>query len=371
MNASRLLRGLDARIAGATSRVEADCVRAEAAVYLARQGAARRADEIVRDLRARYDGRPHIAVAVWVNLCEGIARHFAEQGGEAALKIRRADALATASGLPQLAALTAAWSAHMAYIAASFEPMAGHLGRALRLADRDNHGARARACLVAAQSFHFAGRPDLAQPWYEATRQHALDDGDDATLGAMLHNASWLRATQLRHDVVLAGLAAPDREHTLMSADSASHFDRLTGVTHLLALAPLLRAQVLAVLERPVEAIALFDAHLDGALADGARTAIEADLIADRAFCHAAVGDLDSARRHAETAIRRLQPAGHCVDRVVAHKRLAQVMEALGNVNRTAEQQALADAAWAGHRADQRRVLALLEAALPAGGPGR
>ncbi len=358
---SRLLRGLDARIAGAKSRLEADCALAEQALYLARQGAAGRADEIVRELRLRYDGRPHIAVAVWVNLCEGIASHFSDMGADAALKIRRADALATASGSTRLGALTAAWSAHMAYLAASFESMAGDLGRALRLAEPDHHGARSRACLVVAQGLHFAGRPDLAQPWYEATRQHALDCGDDATLGALLHNASWLRATQLRHDLVLAGRAAPDSEQALMSADSACHFDRFTGVTSLQSLAPMLRAQLLAVLGRPAEAIVLYDAYFAASVTEGVRGTIEADLLADRAFCHASLGDLANARRHAESALACLQPGGHCVDRVVAHKRLAQVLTVLGDVDHAAAQHLLADAAWAGHRGDQRRALAALD----------
>ena len=371
LKASRLLRSLEARIAGARSRVEADCARAEQAVYLARQGAAGRADEIVRDLRLRYDGRPDIAVAVWVNLCEGIGCHFSDMGRDAALKIRRADALAMASGLTQLGALTAAWSAHMDYLAASFEAMADDLGRALRLADPDNHGARSRACLVAAQAFHFAGRADLAQPWYEATRQHALDDGDDATLGALIHNASWLRATALRHDVILAGRPAPDTEHALMSADSACHFDRFVGVSSLQSLAPMLRAQLLAVLGRPAEAVRLYDLHFDASLGEGVRQTIEADLLADRAHCHAAIGDVAGARRHAEAALARLQTPGHCVDRVVAHKRLAQVLTVLGDVDRAAAQHALADVAWAGHRADQRRALAAVDKVLDGSLPHR
>ena len=312
----------------------------------------------------RYDRRPNIAIAVWVNLCEGIACHFSEMGPEAAAKILRAKALADASGQSQLAALTAAWAAHMAYLDASFETMASHLARALQLADAEHHGARSRACLVSAQAFHFAGRLDLAQPWYAATRRHALVDGDDATLGAMLHNSSWLHAALLRQNVLLDGVSAVDSRHALMSADSALHFDRFVGTTSLQALAPMLRAQILAVLDRPREAIALYDAHFDASLDQGLRRTLEADLLADRAWCHAAAGDLELARRHAAAAELQLNPAGHFVDRVFAHRRLAQVWALLGEPGRAGVQQAHADSAAAGHRREQRRIVAALVGAL-------
>lgn len=361
---SRLLRGLDARVAAARTRVEADCVRAERAVYLARQGAHAEAVATLRELRLRYDTRPNIAIAVWVNLCEGIASHFCDMGADAAAKIRRAHALAEASRLPQLCALTAAWSAHMAYLDAAFEPMTGFIGQALTLADASNHGARSRACLVAAQAFHVAGQAELARPWYEATRRHAVDDGDDATLGALLHNAAWLRAIALRQDVLLRGASATPAAQALMAADSARHFDRLVGATSLASLAPMLRAQLLAVFGRPADAIALYDAHFERSVAEGVGRNISAELVADRAWCHAAVGDSTGARHHADAALAHLVATSHCGGRVLAHKRLAQVFEQLGDPERAAAQHALCAVAWTGHRADQARILALLDETL-------
>ncbi len=363
---SRLLRRLDASIEASLHPVAADCLRAERAVYLARQGAVVQVDAVLADLRRRYDSQPRFAVSAWINLCEGIASHFCDMGLDAARKVRRAHALAEAAGVLPLRALTAAWSAHMDYLDASFEAMARHLLQALDLATTDQHGARARASLVVAQALHVAGRADLARPWYEATRQHALDDGDDATLGALLHNSAWLRAAELRLSTLLHGrhVDFDDSEHTLMSAESTEHFDRFAGVTSLASLAPILQAQVLAVLDRPREAIVLYDRYFDAACKDGVSRTIEADLLADRAWCHLAVGEVDAARRYSDAALERIDAASHCVDRMLAHKRLAQVFAALGDEVRAAAQEAATAEAWAGHRREQERILSALEGLL-------
>lgn len=369
----RLLRRLDDRIVQASSDdpVGADCLRAERAVYLARQGAATQADAVMVDLRQRYDATPRFAISAWVNLCEGIASHFSDMGALASVKVHRAHALSQAAGLKQLCALTAAWSAHLDYLDASFESMAAHLAQALCLAEADNHGARSRASLVVGQALHVAGRFDLARPWYEATRQHAVDDGDDATLGALLHNSAWLRAAQLRQDILLHGASiTADSEHTLMSAESTQHFDRLVGARSLQSLTPILRAQIVAVLGRPAEAIALYDRHFEAARAQGISRTIEADLLADRAWCHFAVGDSKTARRHAATALERLDPGSHCIDRLLAHKRLAQVFTGLGDDERAAAHEALSAQALEGHRREQERILTALSALLAANAPG-
>jgi hypothetical protein len=52
--------------------------------------------------------------------------------------------------------------------------------------------------LVIADAFHYAGRFDLAKPWYAAAREHALVEGDDAMISAMLHGVAALRANQVR-----------------------------------------------------------------------------------------------------------------------------------------------------------------------------
>lgn len=363
---SRLLRRLDARIESSTQPLATDCLRAERAVYLARQGAAAQVDQVLQDLRRRYDRQPRFAVSAWINLCEGIASHFSDMGVLAADKVRRAHALARAAGLAPLSALTAAWCAHMDYLDASFEAMAAHLQQAFEVADADHHGARARASLVVAQALHVAGRADLARPWYEATRHHAIDDGDDATLSALLHNSAWLRGAELRQATLLDGrrIDVDESGQTLMSAESTEHFDRFVGATSLASLAPILQAQILAVLGRPAEAIVRYDRYFEAARREGVSRTIEADLWADRAWCHLAVGDIGAARAHADAALLRIDGASHCVDRLLAHKRLAQVFAALGDGARAKTQELATSRARDGHRREQARILAALEGVL-------
>ena len=146
---------------------------------------------------------------------------------------------------------------------------ARHLAQALRLAARDDHATRSRACLVAALAYHHAGRYDLALPWYHATRRHAASEGDDATLSALMHNLAWLRGSHAREASIFGGANADDVRQALMGAESTEHFDAGLGTASLQSLVPMLRAQILVVLGQCEEALAFYAEVLPSALQEG------------------------------------------------------------------------------------------------------
>ena len=138
----------------------------------------------------------------------------------------------------------------MDYVQHDTPNMTRHLAQALQLAGADDHAARSRACLVAALGFHHAGRQDLAMPWYHATRRHAASEGDDATLSALMHNMAWLRGNHAREASIFGAANADEVRQALMGAESTEHFDAGLRTASLSSLVPILRAQILVVLDR-------------------------------------------------------------------------------------------------------------------------
>ena len=160
MKPSRLLLRLEAGITNAKTTLEADCLRAERAAYLARLG---RFDEVSAELallRERYNDRPNVTMSVWLNLVEGLTIHSREMGRTARDKVLRAHALSSAAGLVEMRALSAGWLAHMDFLLADIVSMARHAEEALTLSDKSHNSIRARVGLVVAQGYHQGGRLD-------------------------------------------------------------------------------------------------------------------------------------------------------------------------------------------------------------------
>jgi ATP/maltotriose-dependent transcriptional regulator MalT len=229
VSSSRLELRLAGEIAGAPTALEADCKHAELAAYRTRLGRVEEAKSTLGALHRRYDSSPHVAISAWLNLVEGLVAHFGDMDPSARDKVMRSHALSTAAGLTPMRALSAAWLAHLDYLHVDVMSMTRHVAEALQLSDGNHHGARSRAHLVVAQAHHLAGYLDRALPWYSRAREHALADGDDATVSALMHNMAWLRAHALRQRAFLAMGPGDVTMHALMGAESTGNFDFLIG----------------------------------------------------------------------------------------------------------------------------------------------
>jgi tetratricopeptide (TPR) repeat protein len=359
MKPSRLLLRLEAGIRDARSTLDADCLRAERAGYLARLG---HFDEVRRELselHGRYDARPNVEISTWLNLVEGLVIHASELGQSARDKIQRAYALSGAAGLVRLRALSAAWLAHMDFLQVDIVSMALHVDEALTLSDQSQSSTRARANLVVAQGYHQGGRLDLALPWYFFARQHAISDGDDAMVSALMHNMAWLRASNVRQGKILGTQAIGENDHALISARSTQHYDLLVGTTNLQSSIPVLQAKLLAESGRAAEALAIFEKHLKTAIREG-MSRLQADLVADQAWCKFQLGKIDEARQDAILAESSVDHEGQLDDRAFAHSRLAEIFSALGDFESAQRHQTLANIAWSEHILFQNRMVTLL-----------
>lgn len=360
---SRLLSRLDAAIAAEANPVKADCLRAERACLLARQGQLDDARKALQALQTQYALREHPLVSAWMAIGEGLAGYFDNMGRAAYDKMRRAHALSVAVRDPALQALTSAWLAHMAYVEHDLEGMARHVAEAFRLAEPEHHAARSRACLVVAQAYHFGGRYDDAQPWYAKARHHATSEGDEAMLSAVMHNMAGLHAN-LSRQAVLCGLPAEEvARRALLITDSTRNFDALVGTASLTALVPLLRAQVLGQQGRYAEALALYDGYLDDGLQQGLAR-MQGFLQADMAWCRVRVGQSARALKEAQSAEAATELDRDVDDRAAAHSRLAQVFAELGQPDVAARHTELAAADWQSHERDQAHAVSLIDKAL-------
>ena len=359
MTLSRLELRLEAEIGAAPSSFEADCKRAELAAYRARLGRVEEVRLTLKELHQRYEAHPHVAISAWLNLVEGLVGHFSDMDPGSRDKILRAHALSSAAGLLRMRALSAAWLAHFDYLEVNVESMGLHISDALTLSGEAYHSARSRVSLVVAQAYHLSGNINIALRWYKRAHDHALSDGDEATISALMHNMAWLRAHELRRRFFLEKDVDLSTKHALLSAESTGNFDSLIGAISLASLIPLLRAQILSVSGRESDALEIYERHLLPALNKGVRR-LQADMVADMAWCRLRVGQIGRSRQDAAAAALIIDPTGHFDDQALAHSRLAQIFDALGESENSIFHKQLALDAWTGHARLQRRIVEIL-----------
>jgi tetratricopeptide (TPR) repeat protein len=354
---SRLLLRLEAEIAAAKTQLDADCKRAERAAYLARLGRFDEARGEVEALQERYVRQPQIEISVRVNLAEGLIAYFENVGVSTTDRVQRAYALSVAAGLGNLRAICSAWLAQWAYSRLDMVMLARHLSEALSYSDSQNYSARSRACLVAAQALHLAGRPDLAKAWYARSRICATQDGDDVTISALMHNMSWLRMLTMRQAVLTGSSDSSAGEYALLNAESTANLDELKGDSSWQELKPILRAQIVSLKGDAKQALSLYEQHLTSAEAP---LRLQANLLADKAWCHAIVGDVARSLECAETALNCLVEETQVDDRAATHSRLAQAFAVLGQTSKSNDQVSLAKEAWSKHCVVQACAVELL-----------
>lgn len=363
---SRLLVRLDAAIARTRDPVQLACLRAERAGFLGRHGQVELARGQVHEIQRQFARQPHVAVSGWLALAEGQIEQYANLGSALACdRLKRAHALSAAAGMVPLQALSAAWLSHAHYLADECARMAACCAEALRLAAPDHHASRWRACLSAAVTFHYAGRLDMALPWYAAARQHALADGDEVALSAVLYNQAGLRADQARHLAAFGGAAGGAAAmHAAMGMDSVGHFDAGNGIQSMDWLVPIMRAQLLVLEDRFEDALMLMDRHVERTPA-GWHARMQAGLLADRAWCLLHLGCEAEARDVLQRAARAAcSDASDMDDRALAHARLAQLYRHFGDPQRAAEHQARALLDRERYLVQQERTLSIVEPVL-------
>lgn len=364
--ASRLLAQLASRIAAARDPVQAACLRAQRGIYLARQGKHEHAQATVDAIRAEFGARPDAQVTAWVSLVEALIHFYSQPGPKALDRLQRAHALSRAMNHPVLVPLCAAWLAHIEFNANRMPPMLRYATEALRLAQPEHHAALARVSLVIADAFHFAGRFDLAKPWYAKVREHALAEGDDAMISAMLHNVAAFRGSKTRLADAFGAADMQEAARAMMEAESTGNFDLGIGTASLSWFVPLLRAQLLTVAERFDEALGLFSEYMASAESQGVARLL-VSFHSDSAWCRFRLGQIGAALEDVHACISVAEADCDPDDLAASLARIAVILEAHGKSAEAAELRERSRKSLAEHIEAQTNLLALLFDVLPDG----
>ncbi len=359
---SRLIERLDARIAQAEGVFERECLKSRRAAALARHGQFAEARFALAGLRSQSQRLHNPVLSAWVALVDGLIDHCETLAPTARDKFRRAHELAVSAGDAGLHAECAAWLANSDLNANDVDDTVRHAAEAIRIAPADGHAARARAALVIADAWRFAGDDIHAQPWYQRARQDAAAEGDVSLVSIILHNMAAFRAGRISLDDAFERADKADAHRVLLEAESTGNYDAGVGNAQLLAQVPLLRAQLMTVLGQHDEAIALVDAQLARARAEG-QAHREARFLADAAHGEVSLGRIDEASRRMRLAEAALPLMTEADDLAATHARLASVAQALGRPELADIHRAEAVAALARYEAEQKRWAQALGAA--------
>lgn len=350
---SRLLNSLDASIQSSTDRLSWSRALCREASHFARHGLIEQAKAAIADVRSTYGNSLEAEAAAWLLLSEGIINFSLGDLVAAHDRVVRGLGIADALNAPEARPSCAAWLAHIKFNLSEYSGMIPLLRTVLANASPNDHQARARAALVLADAFHFAGSFALARPWYDTARHHATEEGDDATISALLHNVAAFRATNARLAHALGELMPEEVHRATMEASSARSYDSAIGTRGFEALIPLLSGQLLLVDGEVSKALSTLQ-RID---VNGLPARLHTALLADLAFCSIQLASTDDAVTYLDRAMALLGNEMDADDAAYALCRLAHVCQRVGRSNAAADLEARAASAVAIHRAAQRALL--------------
>lgn len=359
--ASRLIERLDASIAGQGSPYPRECLKAERAAALARQGLLDEARSALVGLRTQNRRYRKPLLQGWVHYVDGLVDHFDSMSRGARDKFVNARQQAELAGNKRLQGLAASWIANCDFNLRRYDDMHDALVQAVDCATAEDHGTLARANLVRADASRYAGLDDaIVTPLYTEVHRHCVADGDTAMISAMLHNRSLLQTTLLVLDEVFGSPRQEEQLRTLKELESTGNLDRGLGNDALSFKVPLLRAELCVTLHRWGEAVALFNTHVEQ-LGQQYSKRLTATYLAHRAWSLWQLDDRHKALDDAEQAASLIRQDADFDDQAIAHGRLAMLFEAAGLEDRGRTHRRLAQAALVSFREDQAKLVAALQ----------
>jgi len=359
---SHLIDRLDAQIAQAEGVVERELLKSRRAAVLARYGHMQEARFALAGMRTQSQRLRNPVLAGWVAFVDGLIDHCEALSAGARDKFRRAHELASGAGDALLQAESAGWLAMTELNANDVDSAARHVAEALDVVPADAHAAHARAAMVAGNAWYCAGEESFALPWYKRARQHATEEGDVSLVSMLLYDMAVFRAHAISLEAAFGRPDVTEAQRSLLEAESTGNYDANIGNAQLAAQVPLLRAQLLVVIGRHEEAVAVIDATL-ASVRDDSLARREAWFHADAAFAEVQLGRLDEAAKRLRLLAAALPRTSDDDDLAAAHARAACVMRALGRQGQAEAHAREAEVALARFRAEQQRWAHALRAA--------
>lgn len=252
---SQLLARLRSQHANAVDPIQRAELAARIGANLARLGDFDGARTWIAGLRTVYgDGRSG-RVTVWIMLAEGLLHLYEDLSPLALDRITRAQVLGLAMRYDPVIALSSAWKAHIEFETSNFGAMAASLRVAQAHASPDEHDAHTRIAMVISNSFMLCGEERESYSWFMKGREHALKNGDQASLEALLYNRAAMALGWLRVSACNPSTGFERLQSIRSEVKSARNLQALTGIGTMENHVGLMEARLLIIDGRYSEAI--------------------------------------------------------------------------------------------------------------------
>lgn len=237
----RLRRELDAS-GDPPTRAE---IIARIAGVLARSGKFGEARQAINAIKEQFGRGESGRVTVWKMIAEGLVFHYEDLSPAALERIGGALALGRAMRYPSAIALASAWKAHIEFERSEFAKMAESLAIAMQNVGIEEHDTQTRIAMVLANAFMICGDRSLMQFWFSRGRDHAVKNGDRASVEALQYNKAAFATAWAR----VSNCAAPVLAEELLllrgEVNSARNLQELAGIGALYGHIQLIHARLL------------------------------------------------------------------------------------------------------------------------------
>ncbi len=143
-------------------------------------------------------------------VAEGLTHFYSDLSPIALDRLMRAQALGLALKYSPIIAFSSAWKAHIEFELSKFDAMANSLALSLQHATPDDHDSLARTSMVLCNSFLVCGNQSRADDWFAQGRRHAIANGDQASVEALLYNRAVFTLSFLRAQTCLGEEFGPE-----------------------------------------------------------------------------------------------------------------------------------------------------------------
>jgi hypothetical protein len=306
---SPLLSRLNTELRAATDLEQRAELGARIAGYLARAGEFAEAKVRIDALRQEFGHGESGRVTVWLMLAEGLLHLYQDLSPAALDRVNRAQALARAMRYSTMTALATAWKAHIEFETSKFDLMIRSLQLALSEVGTTEHDAQTRIAMVLSNSYMICGEVAAANRWFHEGRAHAVKNGDQASIEALLYNRAAFGLAWLRVAHCDEARSREELRVARMEIQSARNLQDLIGIQALSNHILLWEARLCVLEERFLEAIErLTTVRTKSPFAryNFSQSFIDLEL----AFCYARTNDsaaaLDALRRVDRTSLDQL-----------------------------------------------------------------
>jgi hypothetical protein len=345
---------------------QAEC-RALRALYLARLSRFPEAQDGIDELRQDFGVGQSGRVTCLVMIAEGVKQHYESFSAAATDRLSRALFLGQAMRDGEVIALAAAWKGFLDFEYSRFESMARTLALATDSWEPEQHAAKTRVFLVLMLAAMVLGRAEAAQTCFKKAHHHAVADGDQASIDALVFDRASFALSRQRLEWALGKDNAEWVARTRLELESSGNLNKLVNIQTLAEHVTFGLARADWMLGEFSKAAAALEGFVGGKSFRSGHLNDSA-LRTELAYCHLMAGDKARAQFFAALIdideLRALDPD----ERVVLSKMLLALEQAgldvIGSVS-LAEfvQDASSDHQEFEHRLGQ--ALALLQARLP------